>query len=226
MSQQDGKKLHFNSKYELNEQKFDSVDTEEKAYWLGFLAADGNIYSERNLLQINLAIVDNNHLYKFRSFLESTHPVVITKAGDSRLAINNKYLCNALKNLGVVDKKSFTVKPWLGIKTLQRHYWRGYFDGNGWCHKKNDGTYEFGVSSASCDLIDGYCKFVKEDVGLKTRVTTDGTAAYRVRIGGVGKPQILAKFLYENAVIFLDRKRDNIDNLNSLIPKRKRLASW
>ena len=51
-------------KYFFNEDYFKNVDSEEKAYWLGFIAADGCIL-ENGTLKIGLAEKDSLHLEKF-----------------------------------------------------------------------------------------------------------------------------------------------------------------
>ena len=55
----------------INEHIFDTIDTEEKAYWLGFMYADGCIYSKENRIELSLQDLDVNHLYKFAKFLDS-----------------------------------------------------------------------------------------------------------------------------------------------------------
>lgn len=58
----------------FNEHIFDNIDTEEKAYWLGFIFADGYISSlnakYKNVFELSLSIKDLNHIKKFNSFME------------------------------------------------------------------------------------------------------------------------------------------------------------
>ena len=56
---------------------FDSIDTEEKAYWLGFIYADGNIMTVTKKIQtytlnITLKNSDIEHLHKFNTFMSGT----------------------------------------------------------------------------------------------------------------------------------------------------------
>jgi hypothetical protein len=62
-----------NHKYKANYRKFQNVDSAEKAYWLGFIAADGCVYTrEKNAtIRIALSQKDKEHLKKFVNFMES-----------------------------------------------------------------------------------------------------------------------------------------------------------
>lgn len=48
---------------------FENIDTEEKAYWLGFLYADGCVGSKESKVELSLAEKDLRHMEKFRSFI-------------------------------------------------------------------------------------------------------------------------------------------------------------
>ena len=48
---------------------FDTIDTEEKAYWLGFMYADGYVQNNGNSVELSLKGSDVEHLEKFRVFL-------------------------------------------------------------------------------------------------------------------------------------------------------------
>ena len=60
--------INTQNRCRIDETVFDTIDTEEKAYWLGFLYADGNINSKEYKLEINLCANDWQHLKKFQDF--------------------------------------------------------------------------------------------------------------------------------------------------------------
>ena len=70
-------------RYKYNRDFFEVIDTPEKAYWLGFLYADGSVSSKRNDVEISLKGFDIEHLYKFKKFVKSKKL--------PKLDIQNKY---------------------------------------------------------------------------------------------------------------------------------------
>jgi hypothetical protein len=54
-------------RYALDESFFNCIDTEDKAYWLGFLTADGLIGDD--FVRIDLQLRDIDHLHKFTASL-------------------------------------------------------------------------------------------------------------------------------------------------------------
>lgn len=62
--------LKQSRKHFFNESYFEVIDTEDKAYWLGFLYADGNIYYHKDKngdrkggkVELSLKSDDFNHL--------------------------------------------------------------------------------------------------------------------------------------------------------------------
>ena len=86
---------------------FDSINTEEKAYWLGFLYADGCIFKHGNSYKLQLALSskDEDHVIKFTNFI-GRNTKCHTKGNVSRCSIQNSHLCNTLINYGCVPKKS------------------------------------------------------------------------------------------------------------------------
>jgi len=50
---------------EYNRHIFDEINTSDKAYWLGFIIADGYLNDNKNMLRIKLGDKDKHHLEKF-----------------------------------------------------------------------------------------------------------------------------------------------------------------
>ena len=119
----------------FNESIFDNIDSEEKAYWLGFIYADGYISSRDNTFELSLALKDKEHLDKFNVFMQHENNNVKTDSFRCRWSVVNKHLWETLNNYGCTPRKSLTLKfPDISIfssKSLVRHFIRGYIDGDG-----------------------------------------------------------------------------------------------
>lgn len=133
-------KSHVHMKYELNETYFDCIDTENKAYILGLLYADGNVGKETNIIQISLQESDKSILEKMQKEIGSTHPLKMIPYNSKNpnwknqfcLSISNKYMHDSLVKQGLVPNKSLILKyPNFLENNLQRHFIRGYMDGDG-----------------------------------------------------------------------------------------------
>ena len=70
------------SKFTVNHDSFNSIKTEEQAYWLGFMYADG--YVSSGYVGLSLAVRDSFHLEKFKSFLNSNHNINIYEKRNKR----------------------------------------------------------------------------------------------------------------------------------------------
>lgn len=132
---------------------FDNIDTPEKAYWLGFIWADGYIvkrnrqYSENsNRVEYNLKLaikdIDAGHIQKFLDSIESNYPVHIYKttgfdrsqpAMEARAFITNKYMCSLLyESYGIIPRRSDPSKIIANLpKHLERYFILGTFDADG-----------------------------------------------------------------------------------------------
>jgi DNA-binding transcriptional regulator WhiA len=121
-------------RYSLDESYFDEIDSFEKAYWLGFIVADGSV-SDRGMLSIGLKQDDVEHLFKFARSVKSDVPIKDAGKGCARINVCSRHMADALGRLGVFPRKTFTVEPWNGSQELMPAYWRGLFDGDG-CIRK------------------------------------------------------------------------------------------
>lgn len=209
------------TKYACNSTFFDNIDTERKAYWLGFITADGSIIHEKcnsYRLSIQLAIKDEGHLQKFlndigsdakieygSTFLEKTKKAY----GFCKVRINNSYMCNSLMKQGVLPKKSGKeVFPNIDPSLVQ-HFIRGVFDGDGslchyFCSKANKMTTSFCIVGGSELLTKiGDVLFLETGIDLATRI--EDSVICRIGSGGKGIMKIM-DWLYTGSTVYLDRK--------------------
>lgn len=209
----------------FNEHIFDSIDTEEKAYWLGFIFADGYISSNpldpskkaRYDFELSLSIVDLEHLHKFNKFMEHNKCNIktsIVKQDDKefercRWSIVNKHLWETLNSYGCTPRKSTTLEFPLIFEddSLLISFIRGYFDGDGcltyYQHPIRPKAQFLGTINFLNKLKEHLNRF-----GIKTGSIIDDSRGENVHILTVSQTDTL-KFLdliYNNSNIFLTRK--------------------
>lgn len=210
--------INYQNRLRCNETVFDKIDNEEASYWFGFLYADGNISSIGNRLEVHLSIKDLLHLEKFKKFLNLS--TEIRSGIDSRgygfchLSIRNKHLWNTLNNLGCHSQKSLNLKfPNQNIfegdkKELMKHFIRGYVDGDGClCIYKNKNSYrtELGLVGTK-EFLEYVNKLFKNKGYIRSKSCKNWeNKAYDLRFSDVPS-RIIARFLYENSNIYLERK--------------------
>jgi hypothetical protein len=216
----------FNSrKYKYNENFFDVIDTEEKAYWLGFIYADGYITKRGNTYQLGIALSrkDKSHLEKFIKSLDSnivirnyTNKTVFKENTEySRVIISNNHICEQLIKKGCVRRKtdklifpSYDIIP----KELIHHFIRGYFDGDGCLtgslHPKRN-VYEYQIKIVgTMEMLEGIHKHLPIDkkLYLRQRFNDRNVNNYTLEIGGKKQVERILEYMYNDATIYLDRK--------------------
>lgn len=203
------------ARYHCNEDYFNVLDTTEKAYWLGFLAADGCVFhrtrpSRPNIskrLQLLLQASDRSHIERFRTAINSDHPISIV-ATTARLNIYSNHLCAGLAQYGVVQRKTRTMRfPDNIPTTLLSHYMRGYFDGDGCWYVPNLKNATFSVVSSNENFLAAFQQHLMHHCHLgETKLTTLHGDVKRLKYGGRLQLQRIIKFLYQDALVYLPRK--------------------
>jgi intein-encoded DNA endonuclease-like protein len=208
-----------NRRYVVNDLYFDNIDTEEKAYWLGFLFADGYIRERKtgNSLEIKLSVKDSKHLELFRDSLESNHQIVYSenkvkyKGGFSvaemcHLAIYSSKLVSSIKKQGVHSRKTFTIKKPDIKPELIHHFIRGYFDGDGCFTYIKNIKNATNIACASNDFREFLIEELhRNDINIKYY---GGIQLYlQNKIDNLK----FYDYIYKNSTIYLDRKKEKYE---------------
>lgn len=202
-------------KYTLNEHYFDIVDTQEKAYILGLLYADGNVSG--NTIQISLQENDRDILDKINQLLSSDRPLYfvdyhnkynshgLNRKDQYALCIVNKYMSSKLKELGVIERKSLILEypEWLD-DNLFRHFIRGYMDGDGTIFSTRYGISFVGTCK--------FCKSVQEKIlnllNIDSGICQDKRKnhCFSLYIKNYKGAKAFLDYIYEDATVYLQRK--------------------
>lgn len=201
----------------FNECFFDEIDIPLKAYWLGFLYADGSNCKRTNTISISLKSEDKNHLLKLSDALELTPRLIYNSergTGCYTLNIYSKHICNILESNGCIKNKSLVVKypEWIR-PDLDVHFIRGFFDGDGcltFRRKKKEWKWSVTSTKEMCSSINDK---IKKNLGLSNSIyyiSKTNNNTYSLETGGNEKIHKIMDWLYleSNASIRLDRKFD------------------
>lgn len=228
------KRLH-KPKYNLNENFFDVVDSESKAYFLGLLLADGSISKNNRVLKISLQENDKHILETFKNQIKSNSPLFFTKSKNKKhsnyytLTLYSKKICEDLIKLGCVNNKSKYLKWNVSDipNEIQNHFIRGYFDGDG-CfsyrfHKKKYLKSVVNFTSTK-DFCIGLQILIKElfsyNSYMSTRHKNNKSNNRTIEITGNIQVFNLLNWVYKNSTIFLLRKRKKVEEFMNMYKKR------
>jgi hypothetical protein len=219
--------------YYCNFDFFEKINTEAKAYWLGFIYADGCITDSGVNILLKGDEIDHLNLYK--ECVEAEHILeervekirdpktkeVVRLQSTAKVRINSKIIRGDLIKLGCEPRKSLTLNKIPVDKIpfdLMPHFLRGYFDGDGCICMSQQGKYEkWNVNFLGTKL------FVRAIYGELAR------RGFPIRMGyfedhntpGMGYLNFcsfeamnwIKKFLYKDATIYLKRKKEKFDKL-------------
>ena len=126
-----GTVAHGPIRYRCNAEYFDTLDSDAKAYWLGFIAADGCVIG--NALIVRLALKDGHHLEQLREAMACDRPITIHhyRYSFASFEARSPHLVAALARYGIVPRKSLTLAVPPFPTEVSGAFVRGYFDGDG-----------------------------------------------------------------------------------------------
>lgn len=227
-----------NSRFSFNQDYFEIIDTEHKAYWLGFMYADGYVNSKVNTVSLRLKNDDDYILKQFAKDLDSNIPIKyyshthkLPSSGKmhtlhyASITICNEKIKEDLIGQGCFENKTLMLHfPFHIPNHLYKDFIRGYMDGDGcitYCGKQKCGVQEFKVSFCGTqEMLNGIQKVFGYNKKLGKR-WNDNKNNYALDISGNRQVYTFLTTLYENATIYLERKYERyleLKNILSLSP--------
>lgn len=211
----------------LDENYFDAIDTEAKAYFLGLLWADGNNceYKRKKKVQISLQEGDKRILEIFKRELKFTGVLSFKSGrmskgykklskGQYYIQIYNDKLYDTLYAHGMISNKTLFLKfPTCVPDNLMNHFIRGYFDGDG-CIYIKDGTTQcsFNICGTK-DMVEKIGSVLQTNCTLNPLRIRESKNLFLLDWGGIHQLRRIQEYLYKDATIYLERKYNKFQQL-------------
>lgn len=209
------------NQYTFNEYYFDKIDDEHKAYWLGFLMADGYILSARHRTKkesqsfgFSISMKDKELFDYFKADLESNNPVNVynnattsfnSKIPTGRILLTSQHCVDMLKKNGVVENKTFITKmPDLSLDLIP-HFIRGYSDGDGSITIDKNNRVQWAFCGTK-ELLNSIQKFFGYNYKLRQRFPERHNNNWCLKITGWKNVSKALTTCYKDATIYLKRK--------------------
>lgn len=208
----------------IDEKYFETIDTQDKAYFLGFITGDGCLkHKETSIsLCISLTAPDVEILEKFKYYLNSQHKISkskptervfngkLIKTGELvSLAITNTKLCKLLPKHGITYEKSNKISlPTTIPDELMCHYIRGLLDSDG-CWRISNNHLEFSICSSVENFIIELQEYLMQKLNLnKTKIhpNSNTNKCFSVVYNGNFQTKRIYDYLYKSGGPWLTRK--------------------
>lgn len=226
------KKAYINT---INHTFFDNIDTPEKSYLLGFFIADGCINKNTNgRFSINQSEDDKEIVEAFKTYLNvpSKIQIVNNQSGvqhrklQYRIRWTSPYMENILKTkYNIISNKTLDINFQFPIElipeNLQNHFVRGFIDGDGYMGDNGQqGNFSISIIGTSLKFITLIGELISKNTGMSYSIyNKQGKTCmyYNLRwscdrVNKFEKITKLQNYLYNNASIYLKRKKEKIDN--------------
>lgn len=211
-----------------NEDYFDTIDTNDKAYFLGLIYADGFVGEHDNFVISLKYLEDNNNvLYKLKEEIgfsgELRERRVVSSYNNNKidhsliLGISNKKIVSDLKKHGVLVRKSYksTMLPNIEDKFLGS-FIRGFFDGDGSIcsyYDNYDKRHRWNFSILADELfLNDIQDCFNRLLGIKKVKLKKTSSSEVLDLSHRGVENIIKirEFLYENSTTYIKYKKDKI----------------
>ena len=219
--------------YHFDEHYFDNIDTQDKAYILGLLWADGYNDTDKGSIAIQLQEQDKELLLKINRVTCNERPLRKSSLSEKNsrwqdqymLTWQSRYVSKLLDEYGMHKKKSLILEfpGWLD-EDLCRHFIRGYIDGDGCISLSQNGKFA-SVSMVGTKMFLNVVKdIIKESLDVDVVIQRDKRAQEPIctlRCGTKDGVSKILKWIYRDANLFLNRKYNkyqqflNVNNMNN-----------
>ena len=210
-----------NRRFNVNHSYFNVIDSEDKAYWLGFLYADGCVRKTKTGSQVvlKLSVKDENHLINFKNDLNSEHKIIynVSKTTSKKgtpsvsnncvIRVNSGEMVEDLINQGCVPRKTFIIDYPNISEEFYKDFIRGYYDGDG------NFFYSEVTKMSVVTIVCASEKFREFLIEVMSKLPNIGrihedSGRYAIKIVNIVGIRSFLDYIYFDSKIYLKRKKE------------------
>jgi intein/homing endonuclease len=195
---------------------FSIIDTQEKAYFLGFVSADGYLLNnpDKGLYKLSIVLAEQDYefLCMLRDFISPDSAINKYKRKDNNTQIQcyldiwNKKLIEELQIWGLHQKKSHTLTfPYSIPKKFYWHWIRGYFDGDGCVYITKGGSLVAHLSG-NVNVLTSIKEIFNSDHENRCNVYEHPKGIYRQISYSSKTAEAFLELMYQDATMYMPRK--------------------
>lgn len=195
----------------LVENYWETIDSSDKAYFLGFLMTDGNVFGN-TYVRLQLSSKDEEILKTFSRYTKNTNNISPDKRNLSSFHVKRKKWVEDLSKYGVIPNKTNSLRFLeLDNKDMMSHLVRGLFDGDGWISEK---SHQIGFCGNE-NMVTGLRDYLVKTLNVY-KVTVIHSEDNLWQITWAGKKDIkkIGDFIYKDkGDCYLTRKYENYEKI-------------
>lgn len=211
------------NRYTPDNSIFENGLNETNAYILGFIYADGCLYYSKHTKRFRITISSKDEELMKRIHSLMTPKKKLYKDGNNfQVVTSNEIDINFIKRLGVSERKTYNLSFPKINKKYYSHFIRGFFDGDGCVYNSKtydkNKEYNYKYISIGCinkEFLENIQDILKSEniysiINVDKRKTTP---FYLLEIKRKNDTIRFSKYIYNNATIYLERKKDKFTNM-------------
>ncbi len=200
----------------MKEDYFDNIDSEAKAYFLGFIITDGNVFKPKDgngqaSISITQSSSDEYILEMFKKELNANTSIAHDGRGCSQFAVRSDLIASSLEKYGVVENKTLNTQLPKISDTYMPHLIRGILDGDGniSAHLLESNRFLHNLSFCGTHkLMQDISDYLSDELGVKNKTVYDYKDRHlsEVKWGSIHDMRTICDWMYNNATLYLKRK--------------------
>jgi hypothetical protein len=202
----------------MNENYFESIDTEKKAYLLGFLFADGSVYyrkrnnTDEGVLSLEVKESDLSIITLLKEELDSEHKICFSTRGNSNtvsVKISSTKIVKDLESFGLMPNKTYLLEKVVPDKlndNFKISFLRGLFDGDGSIYPIEDNRFGINFTGYSLSYVQDFQNEINNLIGKTNPSKISKKSAYQATWNGGKEVKKIVSILYKNSQVYLPRK--------------------